>query len=170
MPARTKVCVIVVLMASTLSVSCSRGGGENPPSAAMPPATGTSQGLTRSDMPAKCFLDSIGPASHPAFEKSVRVPETRPIVFAGWAIDEPNKAVASGLDIVIDNIPYGANYGSSRTDVAEHFQNPSYRNSGFQLTMATGQMPKGSHSVVIRVISQDRKAYYQSLPAVFTVE
>jgi hypothetical protein len=94
----------------------------------------------------------------------------KPVAFSGWAFDEPNKAAASGVDIVIDSIPYSANYGSDRSDVAEHFQNPSYRNCGFQMTMAPRQLPKGSHSVVVRVIAQDRKTYYQSPAVPFTVE
>ena len=125
---------------------------------------------TRSATAPSCVLDNIGPVSNPAGQKSVEVSGTTTFGITGWAIDEANKTTAGGVDEVIDGTPYSAHYGSPRTDVATHFNQPGYRDSGFELIVAPGQLTKGPHSVSIRVISNDRRSYYQGPVVQFTVD
>ena len=150
------------------SISCGTRDVERTPP---PPvwAPGISQNLTRSAAAPSCVLDNIGPVANPAAQKPVEVSGATAFGITGWAIDEANKAAAGGVDEVIDGTPYGAHYGSVRTDVATHFNQPEYRNSGFELMVAPGQLTKGPHSVSIRVISSDKKFYYQGPVVQFTV-
>jgi hypothetical protein len=141
--------------------------GTPPPAQPLPP--GISQNLTRSDKPLTYFFDYFGPVQGPAAQKSVQVAGIAANAITGWAIDDSAKKLAGGVDVVIDQAPYSAHYGTVRTDVAAHFKNPDYTNSGFDLTLAPGQLPKGSHSVSIRVIASDKKSYYQGPPIQFSV-
>jgi hypothetical protein len=129
-----------------------------------------SQGLAHSDLVPLCFLDNIGAVPNPAADKSIHVPGEKAIAFTGWAVDEPNKGAAAGVDVVIDQVPYSARYGTERADVSQHYKIPAYRNSGFQMTMAPGQLPKGPHTVSLRVISRDKQTYYQSPTWPFAVD
>jgi hypothetical protein len=149
-------------------ISCGKKDVERTPP---PPswAPGISQDLARSAAAPSCVLDNIGPVANPAGQKSIEVSGATTFAITGWAIDEANKTTAGGVDEVIDGTPYGAHYGSPRTDVAAHFNHPDYRNSGFELMVAPGQLAKGPHSVSIRVISSDKKSYYQGPVVQFTV-
>ena len=127
----------------------------------MPAANGSSGTLTLSKLECACFLDYIGPVVNPAGQNSVEVAADQGVTFSGWAIDELHKAAAGGVDVVIDGMPYSARYGVERGDVAGHYNNAALRNTGFEWTLAPGQLSKGLHSVSLRVIASDRKTYYQ---------
>jgi len=164
--------VVLALGVATL-ISCG-GGAKDVERTLAPPswAPGISQNLTRNlaaATVASCVLDNIGQVGNPAAQKSVQVPGDTAFGITGWAIDEVAKAPAGGVDEVIDGVPYSAHYGSERTDVAAHFNQPGYRNSGFELMVAPGQLNKGPHSVSIRVISSDKKSYYQGPVVQFSV-
>jgi hypothetical protein len=158
----------VLALGVFIFISCGTKDVERTPP---PPAwvSGISQNLTRSAAATSCVLDNIGPVANPAAQKSVEVSGATTFGITGWAIDEVNKTTAAGVDEVIDGKPYSAHYGSARTDVATHFNQPNYNNSGFELMVAPGQLTKGPHSVSIRVISSDKKSYYQGPVVQFTV-
>ena len=137
--------------------------------AAKPLAPGVTPNLTRSELTTLCIVDNIGPVGDPAKQKSVQVSGDKTFGITGWAVDESKKTVAGGVDVVIDQTPYSAHYGSERKDVAGHFNQPAYTASGFELMIAPGQLPKGQHSASIRVISNDKKSYYQGPVIQFAV-
>ena len=139
------------------------------PAIAKPLVPGISPNLSRSNLVPLCFVDNLGPVSDPAKQKSVQVSGDTTFGIRGWAVDGPKKVVAGAVDVVIDQTPYSAQYGSPRKDVAAHFNQPEYTNSGFELMIAPGQLPKGQHSVAIRVISSDKKSYYQGPVIQFAV-
>jgi len=56
-----------------------------------------------------------------------------------------------------------------RPDVASHFNRTDYTNCGFQLNVGRGQLTKGSHSVSVRVIANDKKSYNEGPVIQFTV-
>jgi hypothetical protein len=156
------------LVASGVLLSCGSKGVERttpPPSW----APGISQNLARSAATTSCVIDNIGPVANPAVQKTVQVSGATPIVISGWAIDEANKTTAGGVDVVIDMAPYAAHYGSARPDVAAHFTQPGFRNSGFDFTVGPGQLNAGPHSVAIRVMSSDKKVFYQGPVVQFAV-
>jgi hypothetical protein len=136
----------------------------------MPPDAGASQHLGCSGSAPACCIDGIGSVSSPGTQSSVNVPGDQSIEFSGWAIDDQNKAPAGSVDIVVDDELYSAVYGEERRDVAEHFENSSYLNSGFRLTLSPGALDKGRHIVSLRVLSRDKKSYRQGPRVAFTVD
>ena len=162
-------------MVLALSVACGKSnvepGAAAPASvpAATPLPPGVTQNLTKSAVAPLGFIDNIGPVGDPAKQKVVQVSGDAALAITGWAVDEPKKAPAGGVDLVIDGVPYSAHYGTERTDVATHFKRPAYANSGFELRMAAGQINKGPHAVSMRVISSNRKSYYEGPVIPFTV-
>ena len=88
----------------------------------------------------------------------------------GWAVDEHNQSVAGGVDVVIDEAPYGAVYWAYRPDVADHFRTMAFQTSGFLLLLPPGSLSKGRHMVYLRVISHDLKCYYPGPALEFTVD
>lgn len=155
----------IALLGLAVLISC--GTTDAPP--AHPWAPGISQNLDRNPAVTSAVIDNIGPVANPAAQKTVEVSGAATFGITGWAIDEPNKAPAGGVDAVIDQAPYSAHYGSPRPDVATHFSNPGYSNSGYELMVAPGQLTKGPHSVAIRVISSDKKSFYQGPVVQFSV-
>ena len=128
-----------------------------------PPALvpGISQNLTKSTKPAMVRLDRFGTVTNPAPQKPFQIAADSSPLIMGWAIDETAKKLAGGIEVVLDQNPYIARTGVSRTDVAEYYKQPDYTLSGFELTLPPGQFTKGEHSVSIRVISSDKKSYFQ---------
>ena len=135
------------------------------------PLAARSPNLSLSDLTSACVLDYIGPVANPWTLPSIHVAgDTRPLRFSGWAVDEPLQAVAGGVDVVIDEVPYGSWYGGYRSDIAEHFKNVSYHGSGFLLLLPPGTLQKGEHVVTLRTISNDGKCYYQGPTLAFIVD
>jgi hypothetical protein len=177
MSIRSKSLLTVVLLAVTVSISCGNkeGAGAASVSGAASPATppplaaGISQNLTKRSTPPFYNFDSLGPISYPAVQKSNQVSRDTEVSVTGWALDESKKGTAGGVDVVIDQVPYSAQYGDPRKDVADHFSRPDYVNSGFHLILARGQLNKGPHSVSVRVISSDKKSYNEGPVVQFAV-
>jgi hypothetical protein len=90
------------------------------------------------------------------------VSSSQDLLVSGWAIDEPNKALAGNVDVVIDGVPYGARYGVPRKDVADYFKEPACEKSGFQFSILAGQLTKGTHKVLVRAVASDGKSYVAS--------
>ena len=157
------------LLALAVLTSCGTKDAEHPTAPSPAWAPGISQNLTRSAATTSCVLDNIGPVANPAAQKYVQVSGATAFQINGWAIDDASKTTAGGVDLVIDQAPYSAHYGSERKDVAVHFNNTGYTNSGFDLTVAPGQLSKGQHAVAIRIISSNKKSYYQGPVVPFAV-
>lgn len=163
---------VFVIFTGFVLISC---GGNNAPAGASGGAkelraSGASQRLVRSDLAPVFFLDQLGDVSHPTGNQPARVSNARDIVFSGWAVDDAAKRPAGGVDVVIDETPLAADYGKARPDVAQAYKNSEYSSSGFTLTVPGGQLSKGQHMASIRVISNDKKSYYQSPAVPFIVE
>ena len=84
------------------------------------------------------------------------------VVVNGWAIDSPAAALANGVEIVIDGRAYKLPYFLSRADVAAAKGNQAYTDCGFLAVVPRELLPMGSHTVSFRIVSADRKTYYQS--------
>jgi len=82
----------------------------------------------------------------------------------GWAVDQQAKAPAGGVEGVVDGVLYPAEYGRPRPDVATAFGVPSYANSGYSLELLGQLFVPGAHSLFIRVLTEDRKAYWEVGP------
>jgi len=143
-----------MLALSLLSIGCSTGRNE-------PSATGATRNLARGSAPMTYHVDMVGPVVNPLTKPSIEVPSKELLVY-GWAIDDPRKAAAGGVDIVIDHIPYAAHYRISRKDVAAYYKEPSYETSGFDFTIPAVQMSQGVHVFAVRVVANDGKSYWES--------
>ena len=84
------------------------------------------------------------------------------LVVIGWAFDGATARPASAVEVAIDGIPFRADYGTGRPDVAEHFGVPDYVNCGFTFTMKARQLSRGQHVLAVRVVSTDGSQYWQS--------
>jgi hypothetical protein len=153
-----------LLLAAVLSISCGNNATRKEAAAQPFQPTGVTQNLPQRPMGTKQWhnIDNIGPVSNPGANQPVHVSSSQDFVVSGWAIDEPNSALASNVDVVIDGVPYVAHYGFSRTDVADHFKQPAYEKSGFQFSILAGQLTKGTHKVCIRAVASDGKSYVAS--------
>jgi hypothetical protein len=162
--------LLSIVVLTGISISCGNKEGEatsSAPPPALPP--GISQNLTRNSAAPAYNFDNLGPINYPAVQKSNQISGDTPNAVSGWALEQGQKGTAGGVDVVIDQVPYSAHYGSPRTDVADHFKCPDCTNSGFQLNMAKGQLTKGPHMVSVRVISNDKKSYTEGPVVQFTV-
>jgi hypothetical protein len=84
------------------------------------------------------------------------------IKVAGWAVDSNAGLAAGGVFLNIDgktDIP--TYYGIDRQDVADHFKNNNYRYSGFSGSLDISSLAKGQHTLSIKVVTADKKGYYQ---------
>ena len=79
------------------------------------------------------------------------------------------KLPAKGMDVVIDGKAFGARYGHARGDVATYFKTPALAKTGFRVVLPPEMVGPGSHSVTLRIVAADGKAYYETPPVGFTL-
>jgi hypothetical protein len=120
--------------------------------------------------PPMTVIDQIGAARSPFGAGSVHVSGAGEIRVSGWAVDHASRAAASAVDVVIDRTPFPSTYGSTRDDVADYFQRPGYRESGFAAGIPGGAIAKGEHALTLRVVAADGRCYYQSRPVPVSVD
>src|SRR5262249_2620766 len=92
---------------------------------------------------------------------AVHVAASGQFKISGWAVDHPRRSTASAVDVVIDRTPFPTAYGAPRDDVADYFQRPGYRASGFSAVIPAGALVAGSHTVSVRAVASDGQWYYQ---------
>jgi hypothetical protein len=158
---------LALIVGLVLCTSCSRVPPEGTPSelraaaAALPPALpGKSIGLPRLAGTPEVALEKIGETWSPVIHQPVPVAAGAPVVFVGWAVDEGHKATAGGVDVLVDGMPYAAEYGIERGDVADYLKFAGYKNSGFKLVLPPYEVDRGRHQVALRVLSSDGKGFY----------
>jgi len=96
--------------------------------------------------------------------------KVKTIIITGWAIDNDSGKAAGGILLDIDGkTEMPAYYGISRQDIVEYNNNRNYLYSGFYSSMATSVMGPGRHIVTFKIISADKKEYYQAAKSI-TVE
>jgi hypothetical protein len=166
---------VASLLALLVVLTCCDKGTPTPQAAAnetalaRPQATGITQGLTkRADVPLY-NIERIGELTAPLSVTDVRIPGSGDMVVMGWAVDPINKDAGSGVDVVIDNVPYLATSAIERRDVSTQFAIPGYRFSGYSFLIPASALGKGTHHVSIRVVSRDGKSYIESPAMKFTL-
>ena len=141
----------LAVLALVVLLSCGKKDVEGTSPEVSPLVPGISQNLTRNDLAPTYAFDYLGTVKDPVVQKSVQVSGDTRLAFLGWAVDEAAKTPAGGVDVVVDQAPYLAKYGIARPDVGTFFKRPDYINSGFELVLAPGKLPKGPHSVSIQI-------------------
>jgi hypothetical protein len=163
----------VPLFAALLS-SCTQNLEERPSTESRDLTANTQQADDRSSLPlittAPLYnLEMLGDTANPFAQANVRTSPSDPLKIAGWAVDAAARDVASGVDIVIDESRFPAEYPSNRADVAKYFNVPAYGRCGFSLEIPAGQLASGKHTLVVRIINRQRTGYYQGVPLTFYV-
>ena len=59
---------------------------------------------------------------------------------------------------------------ATRADVAAYFKTPALAGVGFRTTVPAADLAPGAHTVVVRVITADGRAYDESPPIAFSVK
>ena len=107
-------------------------------------------------------VDQIGESRGPWGGGVAQIRRSQDSKVSGWAVDAPRRSAAAGVDVVIDRMVFPTIYGTDRTDVAQYFGRPSYRDTGFIATIPANAVPRGDHWLSIRVVTADGRCYFQS--------
>jgi hypothetical protein len=79
------------------------------------------------------------------------------LTIMGWAVERASGGAAAGVAVELDGRFYPARYGLERADVAERWQRPSYRYSGFEVTIPVAE--PGRHTLALRIVTAARTSY-----------
>ncbi len=116
--------------------------------------------MTRSANPPVYNLENLAGIASPLGKTGpLQIRANSSLKLDGWAVDDEAKALAAGVEVVIDGKAYRALYGRSRPDVAAYFHVPAYLNAGFSASVPMAAVGPGQHKLALRVIAQDRKSY-----------
>jgi hypothetical protein len=107
------------------------------------------------------YLDTVnGKGVTPGSPVALKA-DGKDITVKGWGVDQKNKKPASAVLFTVDNgADMLANYGEERKDVADHFKESAYANSGFTATVPTSSLTKGKHLLSFKIVSADRSEYF----------
>jgi hypothetical protein len=119
--------------------------------------------LSHVTSPTSSGIDGItGPGINQQ-DRSIAVPEEASFIqLAGWAVDANSESPAGGVYVDVDGELFPAFYGNDRQDVADTFDVPSYRYSGFERAIPISEIGAGTHELSIIVLTNDKKGYYRS--------
>jgi hypothetical protein len=164
--------MLSITLSSCVITSAPQGQGASPRTAADLDKileVGLTAGLPRLSGEPKYAFEQINHKRDVLYHQPVAIQSGEAITFSGWAAEEAQQALASGVDIVIDGQPWRADYGGLREDVANYFQNPSFRDCGFRLHIPAGVLPKGRHEACVRVVTKDLRGYREGAKVVVEV-
>jgi hypothetical protein len=151
-----------VTLLLVLALSCEESGNSPvPDTKPLPAATGLSQGLSATPANPLFVVEKIGPTVYPNSSNPIQMVAAGEFTIVGWAVDPEAQSAATGVDVMIDGVPYSATYGIPRQDVADRYKVPAYVRSGFSFSMPA-DLVKGARTVSIRVIAAGRKSFYPS--------
>lgn len=155
--------------ASTLFIML--GGCSKPPASTVSEPlkqSAISQNLPKLPGATSWNIESVGPVNEAFKYKTFQVPGRGRIPITGWAVDNQAKAAAGGVEISVDGTLYVAQYGNPRPDVADAFGVPAYTKSGYTADLSGGQFAAGTHTMFVRILTQDKKAFWEIGP--YTME
>lgn len=159
--------LIGVALAAT---GCGRGGTEAPASSGPGLEPGITAKLGRTQGIPLYWVDDVGPIQNPYARGSARLALSDSFVVRGWAVDQQAKALASGVELVIDKKTYRIQYLLDRPDVADGQKNPAYRASGFLANFPASVLGRGAHVISLRVLANDGKSYSETPDLPVTIE
>jgi hypothetical protein len=106
-------------------------------------------------------IDQIGPYGQP-LGNNLRIRLGDKVIVRGWAVDTSAATLAGGVEVVIDGTAYKLPYFLTRTDVAAALRSPAFTDSGYLGIIAAYLLPEGKHTMSLRVVTSDRKKYYET--------
>jgi hypothetical protein len=100
--------------------------------------------------------------------KTITLDKCKTVKISGFATDFLSNKPAGGVFLLLDNIHWvKTQYGKERSWVVQKYNNPLFQNTGFSATLPIQEIGPGSHSLEIRVLTNDKKAYYALKQKVF---
>ena len=114
------------------------------------PFTGVTPELTAHPVP--FYLDQLGPVTDPLNARRVRVPQGRPLMVSGWAIDPLHESPAAAVDLILDGAVYRASVRVPRGDVANVHGLRTYLKSGFSSELPGAAISRGTHRLELRIV------------------
>lgn len=142
----------------------------NEPATASSPESVTA-GIAKSSSSTKFFIDAINDDLKAYEAGKAEITGSEPFVtIRGWAIDDKASKAAGGVWVEIDGKAYAAGYGSDRRSVADHFHNDAFLLSGFSCEIPVSALTPGPHSLSFKILSHDKKYYYQVPEKVLAIE
>ena len=82
------------------------------------------------------------------------------LFISGWAVDERSKLPAGSVKVDIDGKLFPTTYGLNRPDVANAYEVPAYRFSGFQTMIPVADIGKGEHLMSLKIFTNNKKDHY----------
>jgi hypothetical protein len=81
---------------------------------------------------------------------STTVAATDNLFVSGWIADPTDGSPLSNVKVLIDGVSTGTpTLGIARPDVASHYNNPAYANSGFAFSYPANSLTQGQHAVTV---------------------
>jgi hypothetical protein len=158
-----------VVFGLLLCVGCTSPEDKRSTSMKAKPQPGISDSLARSSADPSYNLEVVGGVLDPFPKQPIRVRINGQLFLSGWAVDAAAKEISGGVEVVVDEVPYPAQSNLARGDVATFLKVPAYINAGFSFSAEAGAFGKGKHKVSIRVLTHDRKSYYQGAPLIIEI-
>jgi phosphoglycerol transferase len=98
----------------------------------------------------------------PPFDQPVSFSKSGDLLVLGWAVDSPQRQLAGDVDLAIGRRLFPALYGFDRADVAAYLGSSIYQPSGFAARVnGTHLIDAGAGTLSIRILSADRRCYYE---------
>jgi hypothetical protein len=107
-------------------------------------------------------IERIGSNAAPFGDAPLHVAGSGELKVSGWAVDQIAHTASDGVDVLVDQTAFPTIYGADRGDVVDYFKRPEYRGSGFTAAVPAEKIGRGPHTLALRVVSSDRRCYYQS--------
>jgi len=126
------------------------------------PAKGVTADLTKLTSQPTYNLENVGDIREPFSKQPVNVSQSGDLTLVGWAVDPDAKTSGGGVEIAIDGAPVVIKSRLPRPDVEKSLKSPSYANAGFLFTYPALALNKGPHELKIRILSNDKKSYWES--------
>jgi hypothetical protein len=160
---RTASAIFLFLLFSFAVASTGCSGGEtNTNTNTAPAESAKSVPLQKVPGATSFSVDTINNQSLPKGSVVVNSATTPKLIIAGWAVDGQAKAPAGGVIFSIDGkSEMTATYGGERSDVAAALKEPNYKMSGFGIAIPTQSLEKGKHTIVMKILTSDKKGYYE---------
>jgi hypothetical protein len=154
----------VISMVLMLLAGCSQPATSPEGSGARQAAATDTQAMTKRPGGPLWNVEYVGAVLEAYKHTSFEAPAHGELDIGGWAVDQDAKASAGGVEIRIDGSTFAGEYGKPRPDVASLFSQPAYANVGYMIRIKADQFASGTHTAYFRVLSNDRKSFWEAGP------
>jgi len=161
---------LVAVLQSCSGVSSGASASSSTAPKTLPLPFGITAGLKQIEGAPKHNFERINATWSVVMHQPAIIKPGESVTLAGWAADPSGNQLASAVDVAVDGVPYKADYGVIREDVAGYFRQPGLRDSGFRLLIQAGMLAKGPHRASVRVVPRGGGGYQESGTVLFTVQ